>query len=313
MSQSPVLVGILGAIAGITVLPVLRLVFNALTIRAEDETVILVTSFGRLVRQYKEAGLHFFPERILPWVKVVPVSLQRDFRHYRDIHVNDCRGTTVIIDLWIEFRIRDATKALFHVEDWERSLQSLLTHSATSILCTQEFKQILCNRTELGSTLQRDISAETARWGLEIENVFIRKVSLLPEVSRAMFGTVAARLERAKADVVEEGRLRVAMLEAQTAARVSQLVAEAKGQYPAAVGRAFDLLKKQPEVLQAYTELYELSLVRPHRMVSFQGFADNEVKAIEAAMVAPPMSDMVPHGSTPMIPALSSAQDQRLN
>ena len=83
-------------------------------------------------------------------------------------------------------------------------------------------------------------------------------------------------LERAKADVEEDGRLRVALLEAQTSARVAELVAKAKGQYPAAVGRALNELKQNPEVYAAYNELYELSVLKPHRTTAFVGFGSSD-------------------------------------
>ncbi|MBX3224483.1 MAG: SPFH/Band 7/PHB domain protein, partial [Labilithrix sp.] len=225
------------------------------------------------------------PTKLMPWMKHTRVSLRRDFRHFKDVHVNDARGTTVIVDLWVEFRVADPAKAMFSVTDWDSALQNLVSHAATSILGGREFREILCDRTELSELLAKDIAAETNAWGIAIEVVFIRNVSLLPEVSRHMFETIAARLERAKADVEENGRLDVAELEADTAMRVAMLVAEAKGQYPAAVGRALAELKARPEVFAAYNELYELSLVRPHRTVSFRGFADGELRAAEAAMV----------------------------
>ena len=78
---------------------------------------------------------------------------------------------------------------------------------------------------------------------MKVDQVFVRHVALLPEVSRQVFGTVAARLERARAVLIEQGRLDVAQLEAETARRVAQLVGEAKSQYPLAVGRALKRLK----------------------------------------------------------------------
>jgi regulator of protease activity HflC (stomatin/prohibitin superfamily) len=308
---------VFGIVVGLLCRPVLRLLIRSITIRVENETAIMITRFGKLIRVIKEPGLHFFIERSMPWIRLWPVSLQRDFRDYVDIHINDCRGTSVIIDLWIEFKIVDPEKALFSIEGWEQSLKSVLTHSATSILCTKEFNEILCNRNELGHVLQNDIQTDTARWGIEVEMVMIRKVSLLPDVSRQMFTTVAARLERAKANLEEEGRLQVAQLEAETSSKIAALVAEAKGQYPAAVGRAFMQLKKSPKILKAYQELYELALVRPHRLVSFQGFDAKEMKAIDAAMVAPPMTELISSeaNSMPqmaggvMLPPLSSAED----
>lgn len=133
-----------------------------------------------------------------------------------------------------------------------------------------------------------------------------RNVSLLPDVSRQVFQTVAARLERAKAHVEELGRLTCAELEAATQVRVAELVAEAKGQYPAAVGRALARIGQRPPVLAAYNELHALSLVRPHRTVTFRGFSADELRAVDAAM-------MVPHepgaasGGVPSLPARPDA------
>jgi regulator of protease activity HflC (stomatin/prohibitin superfamily) len=256
--------------------PVLLIVFcvfvlRTFTIQVEDEEAVLVTSFGKLVKTIREPGLHAYPSKLLPWTRIARVSLRRDFRHFKNVHVNDARGTTVIVDLWLEFRVADPARAIFSVADWNRSLTNLVAHGATSILGSREFRQILNDRTELGTMLQNDISIETQRWGLEIERVFIRNVSLLPEVSRQMFETIAARLERAKAHVEEVGRLQVAQLEADTSMRIADLVAEAKGQYPAAVGRALADVKKRPAIFEAYNELYGLSLVRPHRTVTFRG------------------------------------------
>lgn len=276
---------VIGLAIGLAIVPVLVLVFRGTTVAVEDEEAILITSFGKLVDTYTTPGLHILPTKLMPWIKHTRVSLRRDFRHFKNVHVNDARGTTVIVDLWVEFRVADPARAIFSVSDWDHALQNLVSHAATSILGSREFREILCDRTELGELLEKDIAAETDAWGIEIELVFIRNVSLLPEVSRQMFETIAARLERAKADVDENGRLDVAQLEADTANRVAALVAEAKGQYPAAVGRALAELKTRPRLFAAYNELYELSLVRPHRTISFRGFGDGEIRAAEAAMI----------------------------
>lgn len=276
---------VIGLALGAGILPLIVLLVRATTIFVEDEEAVLVTSFGKLVTTFKTPGLHLLPTKLMPWLNHTRVSLRRDFRHFKNVHVNDSRGTTVIVDLWVEFRVADPAKAIFSVTDWDHALQNLVSHAATSILGSREFREILCDRTELGELLEKDIASETDAWGIAIELVFVRNVSLLPEVSRQMFETIAARLERAKADIEENGRLDVAQLEADTAMRVASLVAEAKGQYPAAVGRALAELKRQPALFQAYNELYELSLIRPHRTVAFRGFDNGEVRAADAAMI----------------------------
>jgi regulator of protease activity HflC (stomatin/prohibitin superfamily) len=281
---------VLGAAIGLALLPALAWLFRALVVQVQENEAVLITRFGQLVATLDKPGLHVWPSKIFPWVKAIPVSLRRDFRLFRGVHVNDARGTTVIVDLWVEFRVVDAGRATFSVSDWDRSLQNLVAHSATSILGNRDFNEILCDRDELGTRLQSDIATETKRWGLAIDQVFISKVNLLPEVSRQIFQTIAARLERAKADVEESGRLSVAELDAQTDAQVAALVAEAKAQYPLAIGRALARLRANPNVFAAYEELHRLSLLRPHRTVAFRGF-DQGLRAIDAAMLAVPQGD----------------------
>lgn len=275
----------IGLVVGLAIIPVLVVLFRAVTISVDDEEAVLITSFGKLAETFKEPGLHVYLAKLMPWTERTRVSLRRDFRRFENVHVNDARGTTVIVDLWVELRVADPAKAIFSVSDWDRSLANLVSHATTSILGGREFREILCDRTELGEILTEDIAKETDAWGLEIERVFIRNVSLLPEVSRQMFETIAARLERAKADIDETGRLDAAQLEADTQRRVAALVAEAKGQYPASIGRALTSLGPGSKVFRAYNELYELSLVRPHRTISFRGFTENEVRAVDAAML----------------------------
>lgn len=298
MTGMEMLQGSLGIMLGLIAVPLVAALFRAMTVEVEDEEVVLALRFGKLVDTFKTPGLHSYPARILPWVKIERVSLQRDFRSFEDVHVNDVSGTTVMIDLWVEFRVTDAAKALFAVEDWDRSLRNLVVHTATSILCDQRFEDILTDRTALGERLRAEIVDETARWGVAVEAVFLRNVKLLPEVSRQVFQTIAAGLERAKAEIDENGRLVAAKLDADTASKVAELVAEAKGQYPAAIGRALARMDRVPEVRAAYEELYALSVVRPHRVVAFRGFEADGLRAIDAAMLPA-------DGATPAAPALT--------
>jgi regulator of protease activity HflC (stomatin/prohibitin superfamily) len=276
--------GALGAGAVVAVAAVLLAVFRAVAVEVEDEEVVIVTRHGKLLRRLETAGLHVVLDRALPWVTLQRVSLARDFRHFSNVHVNDARGTTVMVDLWVELRVKDPVKVLFSVDDWDRSLQNLVSHAATSIMGNREFQEILRDRTELGRQLQQDISAECERWGIQVEMAFVRNVTLLPDVSRQIFDAISARLERAKADIEEAGRLAVAQLEADTSVRIAGLVAEAKGQYPLAIGRAYAALRRTPRVLAAYESLYGLNQLRPQRTIAFRGFS-SELRGVDAAMM----------------------------
>lgn len=287
MSDTPVYLYVAGIVVGFFLLPLVARIVMALAIQVEDEEAVIITVFGRHDRTLRTPGLHWYPAKLMPWVVLRRVGLRADFLHLQNVHVNDASGTTIIVDLWAEFAIKEPEKVVFEVADWERSLQNVVAHAATSILGNRQFREILCDRMELGERLREEVREETTRWGLNVDLVLVRNVRLLPEVAQQLFASVAARLERAKADVEEAGRLAAAELEAQTSARVAELEARAKAQYPIAVGRALADVRKEPDVFAAYNTLYRLSQLRPHRAIAFLGFADR-LRAEDAAMFAAP-------------------------
>lgn len=281
---------LLGLALGALALPLLLLLSRLLTVQVDDNAAALVTRFGKHVRTLTRPGLHFLPARIFPWVRVLPVSLRRDGRRFPGVAVNDARGTTVTVDLWLELRVTDPVRASFAVDDWQASLPNLVARAATAVLGDRTFHEILASHDELADLLRADIDAQTGPWGLKIASVLIRDVHVLPAVSRDLLATINARLERARAEIQERGRLAVSALDADTAAAIAPLVAEARAQYPLAVGRALADLRRDPPVHAAYQELYALSLLRPHRTIAFRGWAPGELRAADAAMLVPPLA-----------------------
>lgn len=276
---------LLGAAAPLVIVFTLWTIVQMLTVSVEDEEVLLVERFGKHITTYREPGLTWLPSKILPWVSLHRVSLRRDFLQLADLHVADREGTTVIVDVWIDYRITDPVKAEYAVAQLHESLRGLVMHATLALLGRRTFSEILCDRSELGELLKNDIRTDTERWGVVIELAFLQKVSLLPEVSARILSSIAARLGRARAELQEEGRLAVATIEAATSVQVAALTAEAKGQYPLAVGRAMAQLGKQPQVLAAYNELYRLSLLRPHRATAFIGFEQDGLRPVDALMI----------------------------
>lgn len=276
-----------GFLGGAVLVPLLVLLIKLVHVRVNEREVVLVTRFGRLAATLKDAGWHFVPDRALPWVDLKRVSLRREYKNIQTVCVNDHNGTTVLVDLFLEYRIVDAARASFSVVDWERGLTNVVSHAALSVLGNRKFEEILGERGTLAAELRRETSEEIERWGIRIERVLLRNVALLPEISHQVVRSVAARLERWKADIEEDGRQRVAMLGARTSAEIATLVAEARAAYPLALGRAFEELKQKPRVCAAYNELYELSLLHPQRMLSFVGFKEGEVRPVDAAMLMP--------------------------
>jgi regulator of protease activity HflC (stomatin/prohibitin superfamily) len=276
-----------GFLIGAALLPLLSFIATLLHVRVNEREVVLVTRFGKLAATLEKPGWHFVPDRALPWTSLHRVSVRREYKNISTVCVNDFRGTTVLVDLFLEYRIVDAARAVFGVVDWERGLTNVVSHAALGVLGNRKFEEILGERGALGDELRRDTAEEIERWGIRIERVLLRNVALLPEVSHQVVRSVAARLERWKADIVEDGHQRVAMLGARTSAEIATLVAEARAANPTALGRAFAKLKDKPRVCAAYNELYELSLLQPQKTIAFVGFKDGEVRPVDAAMLMP--------------------------
>jgi regulator of protease activity HflC (stomatin/prohibitin superfamily) len=258
--------------------------FSKVTEQVEDETETFILNMGLVKRRISQPGLHFVPEKIFPWVQSMSISKQIDFKTFKNIQVSDHYGTTVIVDLWVEFHISDPYKALFSVENWSEVLESLVIHTTASILCSQTVEEILKHRNELSEQLRRAMESETERWGIKLSGAMIQNVALLPEISKQFFNSVAARIERTKALIEEEGRIRVAQLEAHTHHKVAELNSLAKTQKTLAIGNAYGKLANSPKTLRAFQEYWELTHLDPRKTVTFNGFSNGPIDAVEASM-----------------------------
>ncbi|HEY8269601.1 MAG TPA: SPFH domain-containing protein [Pseudobdellovibrionaceae bacterium] len=261
-------------------------ILKSITTIVEDESETFVLNCGQVTKRLQKPGLHWVPEKIFPWIKTFSVSKQVDFRTYKGIQVNDHFGTTVIVDLWVEFKIVDPYKAIFCVENWEEVLQSLVTHTLASVLCSQTVEEILIHRTELAQSMHKVMGHQTERWGVSIQGAMIQNLGLLPETSKQFFNSVAARIEKTKALIEEEGRLQVARLDAETTYRIAELSAVAKAQMAYEIGSAYRDLARRPQLLRAFQDYWEVVQTDPRKTITFSGFENSRVAPLEASMAA---------------------------
>ena len=252
---------------------VIVLLFKRLFVSNPEAHETLQLRFGRLHKRYTDPGL-IDATRIAPYDRFITVSRQWDERIFRRIETNDSQGTMVQIVLRVTFRIADAERAMFAVDDWETALESATVHEAGARLAGKERALFLRSDPSLSSMLTTSLKTTLAAYGIEIHEVRILDVEFRPEVARQMFEAVAARLEVATAEYEERGRTDAALLLAKTEQQVAELEARAKTESLKAVGRAYHELRKRPEVFEAYTDLYRLSKLDPTRVVSFDGFKD---------------------------------------
>jgi regulator of protease activity HflC (stomatin/prohibitin superfamily) len=258
-----------------------------LTIEVKEYQSVILTSFGQWKKQWDVSGEFLELSKILPWVKTEVVSKKIQSELLSDISLHDQNGTSLLADVWIEFSIHDPKKVLFAVEDWKDAMKSLFLQATTGTLSGLKFNEILKNRSSLETTIKEDAKNDLTRWGITLHRVMIQNLSLLPEVNRQILQGVAAHLERKKALIEEEAKMNALAIESKTTLEIAVLKGEAASQMALALGRSIESLKKNPDVYQAYQQLYRLSLSKPDQMVVFEGFKDG-LKTTDTALFLKP-------------------------
>ncbi len=267
------------------VLAVLGWIFYRTGVALRPFESVLIMRFGKCIEEIQTPGFHFRPQLWIPGYSKLRVSKQMMYERIQDLHLNDLDGTTLRVDLWVECKVVDAKRSVFAVESWLDALKNLIIHSVVSKAGSIRLETILSDRKNFIQDILNEVSLEAKNWGISVEQLWIQDVRLLPEISKQFFDRVAAQLELKKARVEEIGKIRVQILQAETEKTIAQYQATARSMQPQAVGRAYQKLNRTPGVMTAYEKLYQLSLLQPQKVVSFVGFKDSEVRALDALMI----------------------------
>ncbi len=278
---------LLGGLAGVAGPLAVIWLWNRFAVSVFPNETVLVLRFGRLARRVDAPGVHFVWDRSLPWVRVVKVSRRMQGLMVRDVEVHDVAGTELGADVFVEHRVADPVAATFAIEDLPRALENLVSHALIAVCGGQSLEALLRDNGPLADTVRADVAAEAQRWGVEVTRVMFRQLRPSPIAMEQLLGSIAARLDKAKARVEEEGRQAAHLHHARTQADVARLVGDARGQYAKHVGEAYAQLRTDPEVFAAFQALHELVLLHPGQTVAFRGFGQGELKPTDAAMFAP--------------------------
>lgn len=275
----------IGAGIAIALAGIVALIFATFSVAVPENKTAVILHFGKVSQVREKPGLLWLAARRMPWCEIKMISRARDYRAYDDIHSNDEAGTYVRVDAWVELRVVDPVKSLFAVGNLNDALRSVTYDAVAGALGARTFAEIVQNDAAIAASISSVIAKAAAPWGVEIEAFWLKNIHVRTELEDQLTQAIAARLELAKARLEEEGRLRIEDLEAQTQLDVAEKLAHAKGQYPEKVGAAYQKLGNHPEVLDAYQTLLRLGTYDASRTVVFDGFASNDVRAMDAAMM----------------------------
>ncbi|MBC9726280.1 slipin family protein [Streptomyces sp. TRM68367] len=180
----------------------------AAVVAAGSAGIVYVVAAARIVKQY-ERGVVFRLGRlrgavrqpgftlIIPGVDrlrkvnlqivTMPVPAQEGIT--RD-------NVTVRVDAVVYFKVVDAAAAIVNVEDYRFAVSQMAQTSLRSIIGKSDLDDLLSNREKLNQGLELMIDSPAVGWGVQIDRVEIKDVSLPDTMKRSMARQAEADRER---------------------------------------------------------------------------------------------------------------------
>ncbi|MEB3366013.1 slipin family protein [Saccharopolyspora mangrovi] len=179
--------------------------------------VIYVASSVKVVKQY-ERGVVFRFGRLQELTRgpglttIVPVvdRLQKVNLQIVTMPVPAQEGitrdnVTVRVDAVVYFRVQDAARAVVNVEDYLFAVGQVAQTSLRSIIGKSDLDDLLSNRERLNQGLELMIDSPALGWGVHIDRVEIKDVSLPESMKRSIARQAEAERERRSRVISADG------------------------------------------------------------------------------------------------------------
>lgn len=186
----------------------------------------------RQINQY-EKGIKFtfgkFSSVMEPgWRIVLPViqGYQRVDVRTKAVDVPDQNAITrdnvsVRVNAVIYYKVSDAPKAIIEVEDFKYAISQYAQTTMRNIVGEVTLDELLSSRDKIADRIREIVDKETDAWGLKVQNVELKDVSLPPEMERTIGKQAEAEREKRAVIINSEGELAASQNIAQAAAMLS--------------------------------------------------------------------------------------------
>ncbi|MFI2214548.1 slipin family protein [Streptomyces sp. NPDC020141] len=131
-------------------------------------------------------------------------------------------NVTVRVDAVVYFRVVEAADAIIEVEDYRFAVSQMAQTSLRSIIGKSDLDDLLSNREKLNQGLELMIDSPAIGWGVQIDRVEIKDVSLPEAMKRSMARQAEADRERRARVINADAELQASKKLAQAAGVMSQ-------------------------------------------------------------------------------------------
>jgi regulator of protease activity HflC (stomatin/prohibitin superfamily) len=204
-------------------------------------TIIVIVGFVilssiRQINQY-ERGVKFsfgtFTGVMEPgWRIVLPViqTYQKVDVRIKAVDVPDQNAITrdnvsVRVNAVIYYKVSDASKAVIEVEDFKYAISQYAQTTMRNIVGEVTLDELLSSRDKIADRIREIVDQETAAWGLKVQNVELKDVSLPPDMERTIGKQAEAEREKRSVIITSEGELAAS----ENLARAAQMLSQTPG------------------------------------------------------------------------------------
>lgn len=162
----------------------------------------VVFRFGRLQEHTRSPGLTLIVpvldrlHKVSLQIVTMPIPAQEGIT--RD-------NVTVRVDAVVYFRVEDPPRALVNVEDYQFAMGQVAQTSLRSIIGKSDLDDLLSNREKLNQGLELMIDNPALEWGVHIDRVEIKDVSLPDTMKRSIARQAEAERERRSRIISADG------------------------------------------------------------------------------------------------------------
>jgi regulator of protease activity HflC (stomatin/prohibitin superfamily) len=130
-------------------------------------------------------------------------------------------NVTVKVDAVVYFNVADPVRAIVNVQDYLFAVLQVAQTSLRSVIGKSDLDDLLSNRERLNQGLEVLIDSPALDWGIHIDRVEIKDVSLPESMKRSMSRQAEAERERRARVISAEGELQASHKLAQAAATMA--------------------------------------------------------------------------------------------
>ncbi|HAT6811093.1 slipin family protein [Legionella pneumophila] len=179
---------------------------------------LLLVSMFKVFREY-ERGVVFMLGRfwrvkgpgliiIIPIIQqVVRVDLRTIVMDVPSQDVISRDNVSVRVNAVVYFRVVVPENAIIQVENYFEATSQLAQTTLRSVLGQHDLDDMLAEREQLNSDVQKILDAQTESWGIKVSNVEIKKVDLDESMIRAIAKQAEAERDRRAKVIHSEGEL----------------------------------------------------------------------------------------------------------